>query len=163
MLKIDRFFQKRRQKAVLNKYLLGTLYYSLNLITIASSTFLGIAVVLFLAGNNKWLGQDNPYRTFLNDSTLYIILTAIINAGVSFISGILSFFVVGSKFEDAKTNLKRIDLEYILFKGKELYYSPENTTKPEYVLYKRILYIISFDRYQRESLIKESAKNEQSQ
>ncbi|SYV96776.1 Uncharacterised protein, partial [Mycoplasmopsis edwardii] len=59
---VKRFLEIQRNTEI-KKYIFGTLYYSLNLVTFLSALYVAIIAVYFIAGNNKnYPGDVNPYR-----------------------------------------------------------------------------------------------------
>ncbi|QZE12657.1 DUF4231 domain-containing protein [Mycoplasma sp. Ms02] len=146
-------FFEREKKLVERKILVyGALYYTLNLLSIFIALFLAVIAALFLAGNNNTGYESpslNPYRTFLNESTNYIFIITGASCVTSFISAILAFFVVNQKFQNYKSQITKIRLEYVLFKSNSFYYAGLSEDKKAYTLYKRTLTITNRERYLR--------------
>lgn len=134
-------------------YIYGFFYYLLNLITIISALAIAIIATVFIAGTVKYPNDMvNPYRSWFNNGTNYVISTTIINSVVALISGLLSFFLINKRFNDAKNRIQKINIEYTLYKGKEIYYSDVDKKTRDYILYKRVTNIVSYDRFSTDYL-----------
>ncbi|TDV24359.1 uncharacterized protein DUF4231 [Mycoplasmopsis mustelae] len=166
-------YTKILKYAQFKKYIYGVLYYILNLTSIVTAFYLSVLAIQFLAGNNKFFGNnnsisDNPYNDpYFNDGNNYILLTTIINSSLSLVSGILSFFVVNNKFIFYKKKVQQLKMEYSIYKSKTFIYKEEQATN-RFLLYKRALQILEVDRYKSTALldvsidvkIKKGVKNE---
>ncbi|WP_029512509.1 DUF4231 domain-containing protein [Mycoplasmopsis iners] len=140
----------------------GIAYYTLNFLILFSALFTGIIGTLFLAGNSNYL-NPNPYKTWINADSNYIITLTMVNSIVTLLTGVLSFFVVNIKFQQRKEQLNKLKFEYILYKSKQAYYSVDKVEQNHmYIFYKRILAIMQFDRYRRDnySMLKDELINE---
>ncbi|WP_051521855.1 DUF4231 domain-containing protein [Mycoplasma leonicaptivi] len=95
-------FRSLIKKSNKKKIIYGIAFYFLNMLSLCAILGTAIISVYFLAGNNKHYpeGVINPYRTdFWNKvPDNYILFTAIINSFVAFISGLISFFVINTKY-----------------------------------------------------------------
>ncbi|MGZ9755968.1 DUF4231 domain-containing protein [Mycoplasma sp. 394] len=164
-----KMYGKIIKNAKIKMYVYGVFYYILNLITIITAFYISIIAILFLAGNNPhFLNNVNPYKNeFINNSSNYILLTTIINSVLSLISGILSLFVVNSKFIFYKKKVKQLEMEYVFYKSKLYLYTHNNDTN-KFILYKRALHILETERYKSTALLdiqdyQKGRKNEQDQ
>ncbi|WLP85793.1 DUF4231 domain-containing protein [Mycoplasma seminis] len=141
-------------KAKLGIY--GTVYYLLNLIIILATLFNGLIAVWYLAGASKFYpeGVNNPFHTWLNNNSNlnYVIATTIINALITFISGILSFFVINKKYAFYLAKLNLIKFEMELYKLKIIFYENLDQKQAEFILYKRTLAILEIDRFKSSDL-----------
>ncbi|EFF41206.1 DUF4231 domain-containing protein [Mycoplasmopsis alligatoris] len=133
----------------------GVFYYILNLITIVSTLFTGIIASVFLAGASKFYpeGVENPYVTYLNDNSNYVILTYLINAALALLSGIISFFAINKRFGEVKVTFGKLKIEHMLYTSGDLHYKELNQREKEYRLYRRCIQIVNIDRYRSENIL----------
>ncbi|AMD81357.1 hypothetical protein MCANPG14_00783 [Mycoplasmopsis canis PG 14] len=148
-------FGEIQKNTEIKKYIFGTLYYTLNLVTFLSALYVAIIAVYFLAGNNKnYPGDVNPYRLeFWKDSSNYILTTTIINSITSMISSFIAFFAINSKFEYYKKKSNLLKFEYILFINKKWIYNSNNSSDNEFILFKRGLSILETNRYKSSAFL----------
>ncbi|MCU9938505.1 hypothetical protein NWQ34_02300 [Mycoplasmopsis felis] len=96
----------------------------------------------FLAGNNKnfpgganaYPGNNPYFSPFFNDNINYILLTTIINSAVSLISGVISFFVINTRFLFYKRKYNILVFEKTIYMSKLYIYNGTSWTKSVYVI-----------------------------
>ncbi|SJZ61675.1 hypothetical protein [Mycoplasmopsis verecunda] len=127
----------------------GVVYYILNILMILCTMFNGFIAIWYLAGASKHFIADNPYVSWLNgNSNLnYVIATTIINALITFLSGLLSFFVINKKYTFYLYKLKQLDFEKRIFELRLFVYKGLNKKDSEFLLFKRCLAILEIDRF----------------
>ncbi|MFV8401182.1 hypothetical protein [Mycoplasma sp. 005V] len=140
----------------------GFMYYLLNSLIIIFTLLNGLIAVLYLAGASKNFPTteasypaNNPYFTELlngNSNSNYVIMTTIINAAITFLSGLLSFFVINKKYTFYLSKYKLLQFETIIFKQKLFVYKDLEKTKAEFFFYKRCLAIMEVDRFKSSDL-----------
>ncbi|MEA4276202.1 hypothetical protein [Mycoplasma sp. 21DD0573] len=135
----------------------SVLYYLLNASIILFTLLNGVIAILFLAGASSYYpdGVTNPYTSFLNSNSNYIILLTIVNAIITFTSGILSFFVINKKAIFYQSKIKAIQLEHLLYKSKLHIYKDLNNKEANFTLFKRTMSILEIDRYKSSDIEKE--------
>ncbi|QCZ36450.1 DUF4231 domain-containing protein [Mycoplasma nasistruthionis] len=127
-------------------YFYGGLYYFLNSISILATFFNGIIAIIFLAGTVNY--ENNVFTTFLNEpSSNFVILSAIVNSIIAFISGILSFFVINKKYLFYKAKRNLLKFEKLYYRSKLYIYKDLEKLDAQFLLYKRALNLIEFDRF----------------
>lgn len=156
-LKLFLKFKSRTRKTLI---VLRSFYYFLNLSAIFSSLFIGLATTIFIAGTSTSYpeGVINPYRTYLNENSNYVVLTYIVNAVVALISGVISFFVINARYVNIKTVYQRLNLEHLLYSSGELYYSNLTKEEKDYRLYRRAISIIGLEKYSTDDIVTDNVK-----
>ncbi|OAB49014.1 hypothetical protein [Mycoplasmopsis gallinarum] len=145
-------YYKRLVKNTTNLvWILGFIYYLFNFIVFLATLSTGVIGTWFLAGNSKFFTNTNPYTTWLNLDSNYIITLTYINSIVALTTGLLSFFLVNDRYKTKMSQLRKLKFEYALFQAKQLYYADNTTIDRQYIFYKRILNIINYDRYRKDS------------
>ncbi|MFA7703060.1 DUF4231 domain-containing protein [Mycoplasmopsis synoviae] len=142
-------------KVKFDVYFLGLLYWVLNIMSVVSVFVLSVLATIFLAGTVKYNNGENPFTSYLNEnrSSNYILLTAFINTIITFVSGTLSFFVINAKYVNSKDQYQKLELEKMLFDGNIDVYKNKDQKEKEYILYKRSIQIINYNRYRKDTLI----------
>ncbi|WP_406614578.1 hypothetical protein ACJA23_01355 [Mycoplasma corogypsi] len=167
MLTPMRQYIKLKRKYRKEKTIYGVLYYVLNLVILSTTFAVGILSIHFLAGINNYFpkGVVNTYKNPVLDTPgFYPILTTSISAGIGLISGLLSFFVVSKKYQNACRYLKHINMEEILFKNNLFVYkdAPSKVAK-EFRLYRRSITIAEYDFYREQDFMEGLPKDEKKQ
>ncbi|VEU70393.1 folate/biopterin family MFS transporter [Mycoplasmopsis glycophila] len=153
-------FLKIKKRLKIEIFVYGFIYYLFNLTTLFAAFYVGILSVAFLAGvnNNYPEGMVNPYTDpeFLNKSGVYPILTTIINSITGLVTGLLSFFLINNRFRSKKIKLQKINFEELAFRSNiGNYKQAENQKAKEYMLYRRVVKILDFDRFTSANLDQE--------
>ncbi|QDY87172.1 DUF4231 domain-containing protein [Mycoplasma anserisalpingitidis] len=131
----------------------GFFYYFLNSITIITTFIVGTIAIIYLAGASKYYGDTiNPYNSWLNQDSNYVLTTTIINAILSLFSGIISFFLVNTKFIEKKSLLNKLNMEMMIYNEKKFYYGNKKQVDRDYILYKRIFYLSNKEKFEREEI-----------
>ncbi|MHA0272622.1 hypothetical protein [Mycoplasma sp. 48589B] len=135
----------------------GIMYYLLNCLIIFYTLINGLIAIIYLAGASKNFPTDkavypdnNPYFTELlngNSNSNYVIMTTTINAAITFLSGILSFFVINKKYTFYLSKYKILKFEALVFKQRLFVYKDLEKIKAEFLFYKRCLAIMEVDRF----------------
>ncbi|UUM20049.1 MULTISPECIES: DUF4231 domain-containing protein [unclassified Mycoplasma] len=157
--------EKIKRENYLKLLISGFFYYTLNIISIGLVFYIGIIGVIFISSvNDQYQSGTNPYKMMFPNLTKganYILLTSIINAVISLISGLLSFFVINDYYKKQKSIREKLQLEYLLYLDKVSFYKELSGKEREYLFYKRICFLAKKDKYDRESLINKEVKHEQ--
>ncbi|RIV16318.1 DUF4231 domain-containing protein [Mycoplasmopsis gallopavonis] len=145
-------FLKIKKRLTIQIIIYGFFYYLFNLTTIFAAFYVGLLAILFLAGANKNYPENikNPYfdPEFLNYSGTYVIITTWINSITGLLTGLLSFFMINNRFKSRKIKLKKIQFEELVFRGNVGNYKlAASQSEREYMLYKRCVKILDFDRF----------------
>ncbi|VEU74426.1 Uncharacterised protein [Mycoplasmopsis citelli] len=161
-MKTQAVYQKLKKENWTKLLISGFFYYTLNIVSIGLAFYIGIIGVIFIASiNSNYDNGINPYKQmfpFITTGANYILLTSIINAVVSLISGLLSFFVINDYFKTQKSIREKLKLEFLLFSDKVSYYQELSNKDAEYLFYKRIFFLSKKEKYDREYLIKKELK-----
>ncbi|WP_129623226.1 hypothetical protein [Mycoplasmopsis columbinasalis] len=137
------------QKLKTSVIIYGFSYYGLNIATYALTLFTGIIGTIFLAGASSYL-NPNPYKSWLNANSSYIITITIVNSLTSLCTGLLSFFVVNLKYQEKMLQLSKMKFEYIFYLNRQGYYLNLTPAIATHLFYKRVLVILNLDRYKRD-------------
>ncbi|MBW0596002.1 DUF4231 domain-containing protein [Mycoplasma anatis] len=141
-------------------FIYGFFYYMLNFITIITTFIVGTIAIIFLAGASKYYGDSiNPYKSWLNLDSNYVLTTTIINAILSLFSGIISFFLVNTKFIEKKSLLNKLNMEMMIYEEKKFYYGNKKRADRDYILYKRVFYLANKEKFDREEMIEWEKQN----
>ncbi|MFV8470252.1 hypothetical protein ACNQ2O_03395 [Mycoplasma sp. AA7A] len=146
------------KKVKLKITIYGIMYYLLNSLIIIFTLLNGLIAILYLAGASKNFSvanglnypDNNPYYTDMlngNSNSNYVIMTTIINASITFLTGLLTFFVINKKYTFYLSKYKILQFEAIVFKQKIFVYKNLNKIKAEFLFYKRCLAIMEVDRF----------------
>ncbi|VEU76936.1 DUF4231 domain-containing protein [Mycoplasmopsis columbina] len=149
---IEEFYEQSVKKIKNQIIIYGILYYTFNVIILLLTLFTGVIATIFLAGNSTQL-DPNPYKTWLNESTNYIITITVVNSLTALITGILSFFVVNTKYQEKIAQLNKLKFEKIVFLNKQGHYKDLDKNIQLHIFYKRILLFLNVDRFRQEHLI----------
>ncbi|QNM93914.1 DUF4231 domain-containing protein [Mycoplasma sp. Pen4] len=156
-------YQKLAKETKTKMYIFGSLFYFFNSLILLTTFFNGLIAVLFLAGTLKGEYFDsgiNPYKTALNESSMYVIITTILNSFITFLSALLSLFVFNKKYAFYKTKLQVMEFEYAYFQNKLYLYKDKNDFNAEFLLYARIIKILEVERFRTIELIQPEEKLE---
>ncbi|WP_322959882.1 DUF4231 domain-containing protein [Mycoplasmopsis felis] len=159
-LKPIQLYEKIVKQTRIKKWVYGVFYYLLNSVSIFTALYISYIALQFLAGNNKnfpgganaYPGNNPYFSPFFNDSTNYILLTTIINSAVSLISGVISFFVINTRFLFYKRKYNILVFEKTIYMSK-LYIYNGTHEQNQFMLYKRVLQILETDRYKSSVLL----------
>ncbi|MFV8468598.1 hypothetical protein ACNQ1X_02590 [Mycoplasma sp. SK341A] len=141
----------------------GFMYYLLNSLIIIFTLLNGLIAILYLAGASKNFAtvdgitypDNNPYYTDMlngNSNSNYVIMTTIINASITFLTGLLTFFVINKKYTFYLSKYKILQFEAVIFKQRIFVYKNLDKIKAEFLFYKRCLAIMEVDRFKSSDL-----------
>ncbi|VEU76560.1 DUF4231 domain-containing protein [Mycoplasmopsis columboralis] len=162
-MNVKEYYAKVKKENTIKLVISGISYYLLNILSISFALYLGVIAAIFLASINQNYPKElgNPYKALFPNITTgstYILLTSIINASVSLISGFLSFFVVNDYFKNQKSIREKLKLENLIYSDKVFYYKELTQKEADYLFYKRIFFLTKKEKYDREKLINNGGK-----